>query len=137
MQNEFEINLVNPHSERSVFIDISNETTKNSLNSVKTSEEESQREINLNLQPLSDEDSSYGSIEKIENYLELKSLQVNLKANHKLVFCKLDVSKDQQDDFAGKMDHVRKISDFIQQQSISRNELISKSGELLLPTELR
>lgn len=71
----------------------------------------------------SDSGSSFGSIEKIQNYpfQELKSLQVNLKNNHKLVFCKLDVSKEQEEEFKAKMDIIRIVSDYIKEQGISRS----------------
>jgi hypothetical protein len=50
---------------------------------------------------------------------------VKIKDSQKLVFCKLEISKGQENDFSSKMKSISKINDFIEEQGISRNELIN------------
>jgi len=62
---------------------------------------------------------------------------VRLKDNNKLVFCKLEISKKQESDFNSKMANISKINDFIEEEGISRSDLINADGEVVLPKALK
>jgi hypothetical protein len=44
---------------------------------------------------------------------ELKHLSLNLKENHKLIFCKMDLSKPEESHYAGKMNRIHAIGDLL------------------------
>lgn len=62
---------------------------------------------------------------------------MRLKDNNKLVFCKLEISKKQESDFNSKMANISKINDFIEEEGISRSDLINADGEVVLPKALK
>jgi len=64
-------------------------------------------------------------------------LKIGIADNNRLIFCKLDLSKEQEDTFNAKMERIRTITELMQQQKLSKIDIFDENEALLNSSPLK
>jgi len=87
--------------------------------------------------------NSNNSISSLEEHANINAelnsvgLKIGIADNNRLIFCKLDLSKEQEDTFNAKMERIRTITELMQQQKLSKIDIFDENEALLNSSPLK